>query len=390
MPRLVLQRALIVVAIAALPVTCAYPQGKSSRESIDVQRARSKAIAERGKKAFYTQAFDISDLPQYKPDKKVAGVIRIWGLNYLADGNMAEYWEEGFRKYHPGAKIEWSLKTTLTAIPGLYTGLADIGASRHVTFDELLAFQRTVGHAPLEIVMTSGSYNVTGWQPAQGIFVHKDNPISKITFKEIDGIFGAQRTGGYQGLTWHPELGRGPEGNIRRWGQLGLTGKWRDEPIHVYGVSLKDHAQLDIERKVFNGGDKWNEDLREYSNYAKADGSLAIAARELMKDLSNDPYGMAYSVLENLTPQTKVLAVSEKDGGPYIDLTIDNVRNRSYPLLSETYWYVNRAPGRPIDPKVKEFLRYVLSREGQAELMRDGKYLPLTGEIVREQLEKLE
>ncbi len=39
---------------------------------------------------------------------------------------------------------------------------------------------------------------------------------------------------------------------------------------------------------------------------------------------------------------------------------------------------------------MKEFLRYVLSQEGQADVMRDGKYLPLTADVVREQLKKLE
>src|SRR5215472_14026575 len=65
------------------------------------------------------------------------------------------------------------------------------------------------------------------------------------------------------------------------------------------------------------------------------------------------------------------------DGGPFIELTIDNVQNRSYPLSREVYLYTNREAGRPLDPKVKEFLRYILSQEGQEAVMRDGKYLPI-------------
>jgi phosphate transport system substrate-binding protein len=141
---------------------------------------------------------------------------------------------------------------------------------------------------------------------------------------------------------------------------------------------------------VFHGGDKWNEKLHEYANYVKADGTLAIAAAELMKDLGNDRYGIGWSGIQNVTPQAKALALAAIDGGPYVTLTIENVQNRTYPLGFEMFFYINRPPGAPVDPKVKEFLRYVLSREGQEAVQRDGKYLPLTAGVVREQLIKLQ
>lgn len=89
---------------------------------------------------------------------------------------------------------------------------------------------------------------------------------------------------------------------------------------------------------MFNGGEKWNEDLR----------SLAIAANELMKGPSKDPYGIAYSGIQNLTPQTKVLALAEREGGPYVELTMEAVRARTYPLHGEEFWYMNRSQGRPV------------------------------------------
>ena len=377
-----------VVAVSAMP--CAYSQSQESRKDIDVQRARNRMVEERGSQPRYTKRWNLDDLPSYKPAQKVSGTIRMWGLNYLSDCNLSKYWEEGFRKYHPNVKFDYHLKSALAGIPSLVTGVGDLAASRHITFDELLNFQRYFNDQPLEIVMVTGSYDVPGWANALGIFVHKDNPLSKISFKQLDGVFGAQRSGGYEGLTWIPDRGRGPEGNLRTWGQLGLTGEWVDKPIHVYGLNLKYHQQLDIERKVFHGGDKWNEDLREYSNYARADGSLAIAANELMKDLSKDPYGIAYSGIQNITPQTKVLALAENDNGPFIELNMENVRARIYPLYGQEFWYIRRESGRPIDPKVKEYLRYVLSREGQDAVQRDAHFLPLTGEAAREQLKKLD
>ncbi|MEO6875361.1 MAG: phosphate ABC transporter substrate-binding protein, partial [Opitutaceae bacterium] len=145
-----------------------------------------------------------------------------------------------------------------------------------------------------------------------------------------------------------------------------------------------------FEHVVFHGGDKWNEHLREYANYAKADGTLAIAAAEMMKDLGHDRYGIGWTGIQNVTPDTKALALAVKEGGPYVPLTIENVQNRTYPLGFEMFFYVNRPPGTPLDPKVREFLRYVLSREGQEAIQRDGKYLPLTAEVVRAQLRKLD
>jgi phosphate transport system substrate-binding protein len=52
--------------------------------------------------------------------------------------------------------------------------------------------------------------------------------------------------------------------------------------------------------------------------------------------------------------------------------------------------YIHREPGKPVEPRVKEFLRYILSREGQQAVVKDGSYLPLTAELIREQLKKLD
>ena len=207
----------------------------------------------------------------------------------------------------------------------------------------------------------------------------------------MDGIFGAARDGGWEGTTWHTDVARGAKReNIRTWGQLGLTGEWADKPINVYGLNLRYNNCDMFEHVVFHGGDKWNENLHEYANYVKRDGTLAIAAAELMKDLGKDRYGIGWSGIQNVTSETKPIALAPKEGGPYVTLTIDNVQNRTYPLAFEMFFYINRKPGTPIDPKVKEFLRYVLSREGQDAVQRDGKYLPLTADVVRTALASLE
>jgi phosphate transport system substrate-binding protein len=385
-----MQQALIAIAVIALAVTSAHPQADARRDSIEVQAARNKHVRERGKKAFYTRKFDLSQLPEYKPEQKLSGTIRIWGLNYLADANLADYWEAGFRKYHPDIKIVWELSSAMASTSALVTGVGDIGANRGLTFTEILQFERKFNYSPLELDMVTGSFDVPGWANAIGIFVHKDNPISKLTMKQLDGIFGAARTGGWVGTSWNPQYARGPEGNIRTWGQLGLTGEWADKPINVYGLNLRYDTSTKFSDKVLKGSDKWNENLIMYANYARPDGSLAIGATLLMQDLSKDRYGIAYSGIQNLTPETKAVALARNDGGPYVEMTMETVWNRTWPLYQRETWILNRKPGTPLEPKVKEFMRYVFSREGQAEVVRDGKFLPLTPEIIQAQLKKLE
>jgi phosphate transport system substrate-binding protein len=380
----------IVISLVALAVTGVYSQDDARRDSIEVQKARNKHVQERGKKTFYTRKFDLHDLPSYKPEQQITGTIRIWGLNYLRDANLADYWEAGFRKYHPNVKFAWDLSSAMSSTSALVTGVGDIGANRGLTFTEILQFERKFNYSPLELDMVTGSFDVPGWANAIGIFVNKENPLSKLTIKQLDGIFGAARTGGWIGTSWNPQFARGPEGNIRTWGQLGLTGEWADKPIHVYGLNLRYDTSTKFSDKVLKGSDKWNENLVMYANYARPDGSLAIGAELLMKDLSNDPYGIAYSGIQNLTPQTKTVALALNEGGPYVEMSMNSVRDRTWPLYQRETWILNRKPGTPLDPKVKEFMRYVFSREGQEEVVRDAKFLPLTPELVKAQLKKLE
>ena len=360
------------------------------RNGLDVQKARSEHVSGRAKRVYYTHPWDLSGLPDYKPQQIVSGTIREWGSNYFADSNLNEYWEAEFRKSQPDVKFDVHMRTALEAAPALATGVADLAACRLFTFSDEELYERAFNHEPLRILIATGSYDVPGWSPALAVVTNKATPISQLTMQQLDGIFGAARSGGYQGTTWHPEAGRTTAGNIRTWGQLGLTGKWKNAPIHVYGLNLEYGMARDFQQMVFQGGDKWTEGLQEYANYAGPDGTLKIAADQLMIDLSKDPYGVGYSGVMFLTPQTKTLAIAEKAGTPDVPLIIENVQNRTYPMLLEVYFYLDRVPGQPVDPKLKEFLRFVLSRQGQEAITKDGKYLPLTKEAVAEQLKKLE
>lgn len=388
--------ALSMMGLAVL--LCTVPQAfaqavKESTEGLDMQAARARMMTVRGKKIAYTSKWDLSGLPKYEPKQKLDGTIRLWGSNYITDGFLGGYWEAAFKKYHPDVKLDFRMKTTLAAVPSLIFGVSDIGIGRKITFSEQELFERYKDRSPIEIELATGSYDVPGWQPGYGVVVHKDNPLQQVTLSQLDGIFGSERSGGWEGTSWRPNWARGPEQNIRTWGQLGLTGEWKDKPIHVYGLNLRYHQATEISDMVLKGSDKWNEHLKIYANYVSAAGKLE---RSMNEDLANDPYGIGIvaapttSLGRNSQPALKILPVAQTDSGPYVAYTLETLHDRTYPLYDRIYAYVDRVPGQPMDPKVLEFLRFVLSQEGQDAVMRDAKYLPLTAEVAQAQLKKLE
>ena len=243
---------------------------------------------------------------------------------------------------------------------------------------------------PLEITAVTGSYDVGGWENSLTILVSEDNPLKCISMEQLDAVFGAARDGGWAGTNWRSDWARGPEKNIRTWSQLGLTGDWADKPINMYGFSIRYNTATDFSDKVLKSSDKWNENIHAYGNIVNPDGSRYIEADQITDNLGKDRYGIAYNRYRGDRPKVKRLAVAAAGSKTCVEHTIENIQKRTYPLYNEQYFYTSVKPGTAMDPKVKEFLRYVLSQEGQADVMRDGKYLPLTADVVREQLKKLD
>lgn len=384
-------------ALAAGIAMAAAPAQDAEIRSIDLQKARAAALPAKGLRVAYMHRFDLSGLPEYTPSAPLRGTIRQWGSNYLRDSPLQGYFEEAFARYHPEVKFENNLESTFVAMAGLYTGQADLAPmGREATWDELQAYQRIRGAAPAQIVMAGGSYDVSGWTYALVPFVHKDNPIARLTIEQLDGIFGAERDGGWKHNDWDPTAARGPEKNLRTWGQLGLTGEWADKPINVHAYNLNFHFPRAFAEVVFKGGYKWNETLREYSNKVRDDagnddfGKLWVAGDQMMDVLGGDRYGITYtSMLYRDKPNVKTVPLAATAAGPYVFPSLQTVQDRSYPLAREVYYYTHRPEGQKIDPLVAEYLRFVVSREGQELVQKDGKYLPMTAEMAREQLRRI-
>ncbi len=198
--------------------------------------------------------FNLTGLPSYDPgDAKVHGVVRIHDTELTQ--HLVHLWEDGFLKLHP--LVRYGEYTVPAWFSGLCAGTADIAVTGHDAWrSDLKAFEGVFGYPPLEIMFATGGFDRRkGNTPGAIIFVNKDNPLTGLTLDQLDGILGAERSGGWVGTTWSTAAARGPEKNIRTWGQLGLTGEWADKPSHIFGIdaTLSGWSGL-IQKVVFHGG----------------------------------------------------------------------------------------------------------------------------------------
>lgn len=319
---------------------------------------------------------DLSRIPAYTPAAHVSGKLTAWGNP--EQSAVWDAWVRGFAKFQPEVQFAANLKSSATIAGALCTHTANIGvAGRELMPIEELAFRNIYQHRITQVVVGSGTFDVTGSTPALGIFVHPDNPLKQLTFTQVDAIFG-----------W--EHRRGAPQNIRTWGQLGLTGKWAEQAIRLYGHSLSMPANAYfIAMKVFNGSTKWNPDMKEYGPL-EPDGSHPSKGTEILAELAKDPYGIAYTSFDNARIANFTgLALAENDDGPFVQPSRATIADRTYPLTRSTYLFVDRDPVKGFDPTVKEFLRYVLSREGQQAIL-DSNYLPLTDAVAATERKKIE
>lgn len=336
-----------------------------------------------------SEDFDLGRLPAYKPEERVQGIIRIWGNDAIA---LAKSWEVEFKAKHYEVRFDDYLLTTPVAFSGLAAGTAEIGYMGHSWWrSDLKGFEAMFGYAPLEIKYAQGSFNEeTGSTPGPVFIVHKSNPLAGLTLDQLDGIYGAERTGGWRGTKWTTDAARGPEKNIRTWGQAGLKGEWAKRSINAYGIdgTLSNWSDL-IHKVVFKGGTKWNPAMKEIVR----GGVEAPADVQLVQAVHNDRNGIAFTfmkVVEDANLDVKVIPLAAQEGGPYVMPSAQSFHENTYPLNNAVYLYVNRPPGKALPPRIREFLRYVLSREGQQQVAEDKTWIPLSAESVAIERKKLD
>jgi len=342
----------------------------------------------------------LTDLPSYKPEYRVRGTIRVLG-SYLKQTTDAL--EEAFLHYQPETQFANNFSTSSEgAIGALATGYSDLApAGDDAKISDMLPFFNVNNYLPTEISVATGDYEKRGALWPAAIVVNKDNPITSISMDELDRVFGAERTGGWDignneqhDMFYTSEFARGKETNIRTWDQLGGSDDFVGKEIQTYGYCAPGF-KIYWERKLFHWSTKYNPNFKEYVEPKQTEpGPLGtpVTVDAMLEAISKDKYGIGWVAQFHAKyyPNLKALAVApgkSKHGVPY---TPENVSNHTYPLSRDAYFYVNKEPGRPLDPKVREFMRFVLSREGQEIIAHTGFFYPLSAAYAREQLKKLD
>ena len=293
-------------------------------------------------------------IPKYKKTIGISGNANSIGSDTM--NNLMALWLEEFKKYYPMVNIQIEGKGSSTAPPALIEGTAQFGPmSRKMKAKEVDAFESKYGFKPTTIRTSLD---------ALAVFVQKDNPLDCLDLEQLDAIFSKTRKRNY------------PE-DITTWGQLGLTGEWANKPISIYGRNSASGTYGFFKDHVLDKGD-YKDTVKEQP------GSASV-----VQGITEDKYGIGYSGIGYKTSGVKVLKLSEKKGSTCYDGEYDNVISGKYPLSRYLYINIVKYPNKPLDPMVKEFLKFVLSYEGQQVVIKDG-YLPLPYEIIEEELKKLD
>jgi phosphate transport system substrate-binding protein len=283
-------------------------------------------------------------------------------------------WEQAFRKYHPEIAFEDTLRGTATSMAGIITNTSDLSLmGRPATVNEIIGFEWVFRVKPLGLQVMNGGLQGEGNSPALTVFVSRSNPIEQISVAQLATILGC------------PAHAKQPV----TWGMAGVEGAWRDKPVHAFLYDDQTGTGAFLQQTVQGAKDCWNWDIvREFTDKGRGDGSAYPAAEQIVDALKRDPDGLAVSTLSYASPEVRALPLG--GAGAAVPLTRQTVTKSSYPLARGAYIYINRAANKPVDPKVSEFLRFVLSDEGQALVQDQRDYLPLNPAVAAEQRKKLE
>src|SRR5579883_1086140 len=296
------------------------------------------------------------DIPAYTPSATahLKGHFKAAASDVLA--KLVGIWIQAFNQRYPDVVID--LTPPFAGSLGakeLVGGTLDMAfVSRELKPDDITGFRAKYGYDPLSVPVSGGTYRHYGFLDAVGFFVNRANPIDKMSYDQLDALFSTTDHRGGKPIT--------------TWGELGLTGDWADKPIHLYGVKPWNGFEEFVRQRVLSKGGKrgeWRADIRF------SDTVFAIAG-----EVAADPYGIGYAGLAYVDSPVKMLPLAA-DAGDYQAPSYENVARSSYPLARLTYVNVNRAPDKPLDPALAEFLRFICSREGQKVILDQAIFLPL-------------
>lgn len=292
-------------------------------------------------------------LPDYVKASGVSGNLSSVGSDTLA--NLMTLWAEEFKRNYPNVNIQIQAAGSSTAPPALTEGTSNVGPmSRKMKDKELEAFEKKYGYKPTAVAVAID---------ALAVFVHKDNPVKGLTIPQVDAIFSSTRK-------------CGATEDISSWGQVGVSSSLANKSIQLFGRNSVSGTYGYFKKKALCKGDYKN-------NVNEQPGSASV-----VQSVSTSLNSIGYSGIGYKTASVRALALTKKQGKPFVEATPENALNGSYPLARSLYIYVNKKPGQPLAPLEREFLKMVMSKVGQEVVVKDG-YIPLPAAVVKKQMTAL-
>ena len=294
-----------------------------------------------------------ADIPTYTKAAGVSGNLSSVGSDTLA--NLMTLWGEEFKRLYPNVNIQIQAAGSSTAPPALTEGTSNFGPmSRKMKDKEMAAFEARFGYKATAIPVAID---------ALAVFVNKDNPIDGMSIAEVDAVFSSTRKCGHYT-------------SIDTWGGVGLEGAWEDRDIQLYGRNSVSGTYGYFKKKALCKGDFRN-------NVNEQPGSASV-----VQSVATSINAIGYSGIGYKTSSVRAIPLAKKAGGKFVEATPENAVNGSYPLSRFLWVYVNKAPNKPLDPMQAEFVKMVLSQQGQQVVVKDG-YIPVPAKVAARTLKSL-
>jgi ABC-type phosphate transport system substrate-binding protein len=289
-----------------------------------------------------------------------SGTLRLMCSDVLP--GLVRSWMASFAKIYPNAHFAFGPPFEGTdAEQAMRDGRVDIAfVSRELKPTDVSSFHGKYGYDPTSVPVSGGSYRQYGFLDAIAVIVNPDNPVKQLSLQQLDAVFSRS----------HLRGGR----TVVTWGELGAAGAWADRPVHVYAI------------KPWNGFEEFVRERVLSSNGQRGEWRTDIHFDKLVFPLARrvaaDPDGIGYTGLAFIDAPVKVIAIGGGDDA--VPPTYTDVALAKYPLSRLVYANVNRSPGAALPPMTREFLRFILSRDGQRDVSSEGIYLPLREFQVRD------
>lgn len=321
----------------------------------------------------------LREFPQYASKTRVSGEITFWGHGSFKHdfmGRLIGRWMREFSAFQPDVTFNYRMYGTASAIGSLYAGAGNLAIlGEEINPAAAKAFRRAKGYAPTGFSVATGNVDINFFDYAHMIFVHKSNPIARLSLPQLADIFGGE-----------PQHLRSL---VRTWAELGISGPLGRQEIQPYGWETDEDFGLFFRERVLQNSHRWNPSIREYAHIKYPDGTQYDHGQRIVDALADDPSGIAISNVRYKNDSVRPLPLAWTDDGAYVHASSETLIWQRYPLVRIIPAFIDLPPGATPEPALREFLLYMLCKDGQTALVQESGYLPISPHVASEERRRL-